>query len=95
MSEESYKKVIDLLEQDIDFKAIAIDLAKKHPKAFAEAANRVGQFAESKREEARQQIDEECRRIWHDKGNKVEAIKHYRTQTGASLKEAKEDIESL
>ena len=95
MSAESYKKVIDLTQSDLDWKAIALDLAKNHPAAFVKSANRVDRFLKRNLADERRQLDEECLRIWHEEGNKVGAIKHCRNQTGTSLKEAKEHIESL
>lgn len=77
-----YAKAIDLLESDLDHRAIVVDYAKRHPAAFIKAAS------------VRPSLREECLAFLEAK-KKINAIKHYRTVTGASLKEAKEAVEAM
>lgn len=83
----SYKQAIDILMADkTDYKALAINLAKSYPSIFV-------RMAESQTEPVE---------TWHgvvnDRirgGQKVEAIKEIRTNTGLGLKEAKDIADNV
>lgn len=86
MSAENYKKAIDILNRDdLDWKSVVIEIAKSSPAHVVKAVGEVDH----------PNLVEECRCIYLEQDRKIEAIKLYRQQTGADLKEAKEFIESL
>jgi ribosomal protein L7/L12 len=81
-----YASVIDQLEQlngEAQLRSIAVDYAKRHPKAFLHA---VGEITTDWKVEARK---------LYVSGNKISAIKHCRSLTGMSLYEAKDAVEAL
>ena len=93
MSAESYKRVIDLMQAEIDWKKVVFEIAKRHPAAVLEAAGQIprndGYLSLNSEVLAR-----ECR-IIRNNDCLIAAIKHCRAKTGLGLKEAKEYVESL
>jgi|GEM_PF-5058682 len=83
MSSNFYKKLIPLLTQDLDWKALVVEIATKHPKIVYDAIR----FSKDP-------FECEVEKILKDKGF-VEAIKVVRSEKGASLKEAKEYVDNL
>jgi ribosomal protein L7/L12 len=86
-----YAEVIEILTTpDIDFRAIAIEFGKRHPKMFMDAA-KLAQVGQTKGRDS-----------WEWKvipalkaDRKIEAIKICRNETGMSLKEAKDAVEAF
>ena len=81
-----YAQAIDVLESLEDGKstrAIVVEFAKRHPKAFIDAAKSV--ITDWKVEA----------RILYEAGHKVHAIKYCRELTGMGLHEAKDAVEAL
>lgn len=81
----TYKKVIDILTEVpcvVDYKAIAIGLAKQHPELFLKLHNNATPVSETTRNIYRN-IESDMY---------IEAIKKLREATGCGLKEAKDVI---
>jgi len=81
-----YAQAIDQLEKiesEVQLRAIVVEFAKKHPKAFLNAA---GEITTDWKVEARK---------LYVSGNKISAIKHCRSLTGMSLMDAKDAVEAL
>lgn len=82
---ESYKQVIDLLAQgDVDYRAIAIELAREYPDLFVKLA-KVRQVTAWERE-----VIDFVRQEKY-----VESIRTLRTHTRYGLKEAKDIVDNL
>lgn len=79
-----YAEVVELCSKEQDWKAIAINVAKKHPKIFLDAA--AANFVS---------WETEARELYLGQGELVKAIKYCRSMTGMSLKDAKEAVEAL
>ena len=77
-----YGEALELCSDEQNWKAVVIAIAKKHPKSVVEAINGVPWTVEAKR-------------LYLQEGEKIQAIKHCRAETGMSLKEAKEAVEAL
>ena len=76
-----YAKAIEMLSrEDLDYKVIAYNLAKTHPKAFVIAATG--------------DLERNCRNLLRS-GHKLEAIKHCKEVSGMSLRDAREFVEAL
>lgn len=80
-----YKEAIAILMSDIDFKNICVELAKTNPSAFVKAAKLINPTINIDAE-----LLELCR-----KNKKIAAIKLYREEKGADIKEAKNYVENL
>ena len=81
-----YAQAIDQLEKiegEVQLRAIVVEFAKKHPKAFLNAAS-----------EITTDWKVEARKLYVS-GNKISAIKHCRSLTDMSLNEAKDAVEAL
>ena len=81
-----YAQAIDVLESLEDGKstrAIVVEFAKRHPKAFIDAAKSVTTDWKV-----------EARKLYVS-GNKISAIKHCHNLTGMRLHEAKDAVEAL
>lgn len=75
--DQAYQKAIELLTGDIDYKAVAINLAKADPHLFIECVEQTtSELAAYVREN-------------YVEGNKWCVIKYVRSQTGWGKKEAK------
>jgi ribosomal protein L7/L12 len=87
MSKEAYCKVIDLITTDkVDFKKIALGLAKECPEVFIA-------LHESK-SETLTSMEHELLTIMNS-GTRVGAIKRHREMTGLGLKESKDFCDAL
>jgi len=76
------KQAINIItSKKLDFYKICIEIAKNHPKALVEGCREY-------------QYVSECKRLV-ESGEKVEAIKMWRNETGKTLLEAKNEIENL
>ena len=85
---EAYQRVIEVLTDPmIDFKAIAINVAKENPQAFLAGLD----YSTNIRDNP--QFQNRVKDILLD--NKIQAIKYVREQTQMGLKEAKDYVESL
>ena len=93
MSAESYKRVIDLMQADLDWKKVVFEIAKKHPSAVLEAAGQAPR-SDGHLPLNSEALARECRNI-RNNDSLVAATKHCRAKTGLGLKEAKEYVESL
>ena len=93
MSAESYKQVLDLMQQDMDWKKIVFEMAKRHPAVVLEAAGQIPR-SDGYLPLNSEVLARECRNI-RNNDCKLAAIKHGRAKTGVGLKEAKEYVESL
>lgn len=83
MIEKYYKEAIDILvNSSFDPMSIVKDYAKQHPADFVKAARDPNDPLNP------------CRKLMAE-GKKIEAIKHYRNETGVTLKDAKAAVESL
>lgn len=90
---EAYSKAIDILMGgDVDYKAIAITLAKTCPEVFVEIASKRSAFCQP--DDLLEHFNNEIRSMMH-KNQKVDAIRYCRTQTGMGLKEAKDYCEDI
>ena len=76
-----YAQAIEICTKNQDWKAIVIEIAKKHPKAVIDAVSNQGWQAECK--------------LLMETESKIHAIKACRNATGMGLKEAKEAVEGL
>jgi len=77
-----YARAIDILTKpDIDFRAMVIEIAKRHPKAVCEVA-------------VFETWEKECLPLIHAE-KKIHAVKVCRDLTGMSLKDAKDAVEAL
>jgi ribosomal protein L7/L12 len=106
----NYAAAIQVLsDPSTDFRTLAFEVAKTHPKALADAAARLKQgfgwqeecksLKESgRRIEAIKQgfgsWQEECKSL-KESGRRIEAIKYYRNSTGSTLKAAMEAVDTL
>ena len=83
-----YAEAIASLEsQNLDFRRIVFEIAKRNPKALVDALKRINPVVEPK-------WVQECRDLI--KADQfIAAIKHYRTMSGAGLKEAKDACDAL
>ena len=79
-----YKKAIELLGKELDYKAICFAIASSHPAVFVKHAAGDDKVA----------LEYACKALVED-GKKFDAIKMWRAETGAGLKEAKEAVEGL
>lgn len=86
---ELYKDVIDVVASNRDLCPVAIEVAKTSPKAFLEAAARLGMGSKTSRMEV---IKKEVQRLIVAEG-RIPAIKYVRSKLGWGLKEAKEFCE--
>lgn len=92
MNQQYYQMAIDILmTQDVNYKKIVIELAKKHPDIFIEC---MGQ------KQILTQLEFEILNILKrdhttTSSPKIEAIKHHRTVASSSLKEAKDAVEDM
>lgn len=85
MATNWYSDVIDVLNNEHkDFRALVIEIAKRHPKAVVMADRAINGPP----------WQEKCRRLCSE-GKKIEAVKLCRNSTGMGLKEAKEAVEGL
>jgi ribosomal protein L7/L12 len=89
-----YSRAIELIARDdIDWKVVAIDYAKKHPKSFALVAGPLVSKAASF------SVEYKVRQTVADSGGypagKIKGIRIYRELTGASLMDAKTYVEKL
>ena len=76
------KIAIDIItDKYIDFYQLCIEIAKNHPEAITNNCTKY-------------QYVSECKRLV-ESGEKVEAIKMWRNETGKTLLEAKNEIENL
>jgi len=81
-----YAQAIDQLEKiegEVQLRAIVVEFAKKHPKAFIDAAKSVTTDWKV-----------EARRLY-ESGQIVQSIKYCRELTGMGLMEAKDAVEAL
>ena len=81
-----YAQAIDQLEKiegEVQLREIVVEFAKRHPKAFIDAAKSVTTDWKV-----------EARKLYVS-GNKISAIKHCHNLTGMSLHEAKDAVEAL
>lgn len=84
-----YAQAIDILESDINFRKLVVQIAKKHPKAVVDAYQLValGGFTPGSWEVRALPLIKA--------GKKLEAIKVCKTVTGETLAKAKEMVEQL
>ena len=75
-----------IASDDLDYKAIAIAFAIKHPKDFVYAANISNPKKAGWKDQCKTMVDG---------GRKIEAIKLCREETGMGLMEAKDFVEAL
>ena len=77
-----YARAIDIITKpETDFRALVIEIAKRHPKAVCEVAVFEG-------------WEQECLPLIRSE-QKIQAIKVCRAMTGMSLEEAKDAVEAL
>lgn len=84
-----YAKAIDILETDVDFRKLVVEIAKCHPKAVVDAYKRVtlaGYDSGSWQAEVIPILE---------LGKKLEAVKVCKNHTGETLVKAKEMVEAL
>lgn len=79
-----HKKAIDVLEslREPDYRKVLVEIAKHRPAVFVSASRCVNPWVK------------DCAELVNC-GEKIQAIKLWRTNTGSSLKEAKEAVEDL
>lgn len=97
-----HRQAIDWVTRDLDWKQVALEMAKVQPKLFAACAKRVSpshvlddRVANPAIGEVEKQV---VHRVLHGGGYpvaKIKAIKLHRELTGAGVKESKEFIEEL
>lgn len=85
-----YSEAIELLEAlrfmpSENVRKILVEITRKHPKHIIQAASLAGVIDGFKAEA----------KALRDDGKKIAAIKLWRSKTGASLKDAKEAVDSL
>lgn len=85
MEERFYKLALDIISHDdIDWKKLCVEVAKENPEVLVKSSHNI--------------IDiwkKEAYRLYVKEGQKIQAIKYCREQTGMSLKDAKEAVEVL
>jgi ribosomal protein L7/L12 len=85
-----YAEAIGIItDPDTDFKALVIDIAKKHPKVIVDSR------AKSSAEILELSWQAKVRSIAAANGSKIDAIKACRNMTDMGLKEAKDAVERL
>lgn len=94
---ETYRKIIPLLQESLDWKAICFQVAALHPEAFHEAYCATGQvevhgYVPTYGSKARQVVVDALN---GSKANKIRAIKAHRELTGADLLTSKNFVEEV
>ncbi len=76
-----YAKALEICSKEQDWKSIVIEIAKKHPKAVFDAAS----------------VDNWEYQAWClvKEGRKLDAIRLCRSETGKSLRDAKDFVEGM
>jgi hypothetical protein len=94
---QHYSEVIDvLMTQDINYKKIAIELAKKHPDIFMECLAQSTEFLGQKLTCTELAILDILKNPPSSTiSPKIEAIKQYRIIANTNLKEAKDAVEAM
>jgi len=97
-----HRQAIDWVTRELDWKAVALEMAKVQPKLFVACAKRVSpshvlddRVASLAISEIEKQV---VHHVLHNGGYpvaKIKAVKFYRELTGAQLMESKEFIEEL
>ncbi len=82
----SYNKVIPLLNEPLDWKSICFQVAAEHPEVFLEAYQAC--HPDQVRNDVIEALNETA-------ANKIKAMKVYRNETGNTLGEAKDYVESI
>ena len=78
---EYYRQAIDIIATEQNWKSICAAVAKKDPKMFCEACGKLP-------------LEVKAKNILDTEG-KIQAIKYVRSETGNSLKDAKDIVDSL
>lgn len=91
---EHYKIALTIaMDDEVDYKKVALEVAKSDPKLFIRASVLAG-FAPEDGSDGRTALEQQCIAL-RDGGDKVAAIKAWRAKTGDSLKDAKWKVENL
>lgn len=92
---EDYRLVMDiLLGDEFDQNQFTLELVKHYPKVFVDVCETLGYVNNPVKEVTQQMISGYTVKYGY-KGEKIPAIKRYRELTGVSLKEAKNQIDSI
>jgi len=90
-----YKQAIEIIGGEHDWYQIAVNIAKKNPKALVDAVYKSGWRSEAKEDAVyKSGWRSEAKELVAD-GKKIDAIKLCRNSTGWSLLKAKEAVEEL
>ena len=83
----TYAMAIDVLKCELDWRSLVFEIAKANPHALVQAATELGW-------QPPQNWQDECRSLLQE-GQKIEAIKLYRSRTGTTLKLALDAINRM